>query len=326
MRRTRTLWLGTISLLLALAGCGQKAAQNGGAGTQGPNVGSGKPQIALVMKSLANEFFKTMQDGAEAHQKAHADQYTLLANGIKDEQDVAAQQQLVTQMIAQKVSALVIAPADSKSMVSVCKKAMDAGIPVVNIDNKFDAGVLADNKVRIPFVGPDNRKGARLAGEYLAKRLKPGDKVAIIEGAPNAFNGLQRKLGFEDAMKAGGMPIVSSQTGNWETNQANQVASAMLTSQPDLKAILCANDSMALGAVAAIQAAGKTGKVQVVGFDNISAAQQLLKSGKMLCTVDQHGDQLAVYGIEYALDLIAKKTPPQDKQTPVDLVMADTLK
>lgn len=310
------------ALGVALTGC-HKMSDN----TPAPTVPSGgKPTVALVMKSLANEFFATMQKGAEAHQTSHSDQYTLLANGIKDEQDVAAQQRLVEQMTGQRVSALVIAPADSKSMVSVCKKAIDAGIPVVNIDNKFDAGVLADNKAQIPFVGPDNRKGARLAGEFLAKRLKPGDNVAIIEGAPNAFNGQQRKAGFVDAMKAGGMTVVSSQTGNWETNQANQVASAMLTSQPDLKAILCANDSMALGAVAAIQAAGKTGKVLVVGFDNISAAQQLLKEGKMLCTVDQHGDQLAVYGIQFALDLLAKKAPPQDKETPVDLVTAETLK
>ncbi len=321
MKRTRTM-LAVAILGFALTGC-HKISENA---PPPAAPGTNKPTVALVMKSLANEFFATMQSGAEAHQKAHAGEYALLANGIKDEQDVAAQQRLVEQMTGERVSALVIAPADSKSMVSVCKKAIDAGIPVVNIDNKFDAGVLADNKARIPFVGPDNRKGARLAGEYLAKRLTPGDKVAIIEGAPNAFNGQQRKAGFEDAMNAAGMKVVASQTGRWETNQANQVASAMLTSRPDLKAILCANDSMALGAVAALQAAGKTGKILVVGFDNISAAQQLLKDGKMLCTVDQHGDQLAVYGIQYALDLIAKKAPPQDKETPVDLITADTLK
>jgi ribose transport system substrate-binding protein len=157
---------------------------------------TGKPKIALIMKSLANEFFKTMEEGARAHHKEHSEKYDLTVVGIKDEQDVAKQIDYVESIMAQKVDAIVIAPADSKALVPVCKRAMDAGIIVVNIDNKFDAAVLADKGVKIPFVGPDNRKGARLAGEYLASRLKAGDNVAIIEGIPNAFNGIQRKLGF----------------------------------------------------------------------------------------------------------------------------------
>jgi ribose transport system substrate-binding protein len=275
------------------------------------------------MKSLANEFFLTMENGARAHQQAHATTYDLLPNGIKDELDVSRQIDLVEQMIAQRVDAIVIAPADSKALVSVCKKAHDTGIVVVNIDNKFDAGVLADKQVKIPFVGPDNRKGAKSVGDYLAKRLKPGDKTAIVEGAPNAFNAVQRKLGFEDAMKAAGMMVVSSQSGYWETDKANQVVAAMITEHPDLKAILCANDSMALGAVAALRAAGKSDRILVVGYDNISAVHQLLKEGKVLATADQHADQLAVFGIQYALQMIQNKGTPADQETPVDLITAE---
>jgi ribose transport system substrate-binding protein len=285
---------------------------------------AGKPKVALIMKSLANEFFKTMEEGARAHQKEHANEYDLTVVGIKDEQDVAKQIDYVETMMAQKVDAIVIAPADSKALVPVCKRAMDAGIVVVNIDNKFDAGVLAEKGAKIPFVGPDNRKGARLAGEYLASKLKPGDKVAIIEGIPNAFNGIQRKLGFEDAMKAAGMNIVSSQSGYWEMARAEPVVSAIITEHADLKAVLCANDNMALGAVSAIKTAGKTDDILVIGFDNISAVQRLLKEGKILCTVDQHGDKLAVYGIEYALEMLGGATP-SDKETPVDLITAGTL-
>jgi ribose transport system substrate-binding protein len=277
------------------------------------------------MKSLANEFFKTMEEGAQAHHKEHSQEYDLIAVGIKDEQDVAKQMELVELMIAQGVNAIVIAPADSKALVPVCKKAMDSGIIVVNIDNKFDKDVLAEKNVKIPFVGPDNRKGAKLAGDYLAKKLKQGDKVVIIEGAPNAFNGIQRKLGFEDAMKAAGINIVSSQTGYWEMDKANQLASALVTEHADIKAILCANDSMALGAVSAVKAAGKSDAIMVVGFDNILAVQKLLKEGKILCTVDQHGDKLALFGIEYALDMLEQKSMPVDKETPVDLITAETL-
>jgi ribose transport system substrate-binding protein len=317
MRKLITFNISTI-ILLALAiwsaGCARQPASQE------------KPRIALIMKSLANEFFQTMENGAKAHQRENASEYDLIANGTKDEQDVSRQIDLVEQMIAQRVAAIVIAPADSKALITVCKRALDAGIPVINIDNKFDASVLADKGVKIPFVGPDNRKGARLAGEYLAKRLKPGDKVAIIEGVPNAFNGVQRRLGFDDAMKSSRIEIASSQSGYWETARANQVASSIITEQPDLKAILCSNDNMALGTVAALRAAGKSQDVLVIGFDNISAVQQLIKDGQILATVDQHADLLAVYGIEYALQIIKSKDAPADRETPVDLITAEDLK
>jgi ribose transport system substrate-binding protein len=284
-----------------------------------------KPTVALVMKSLANEFFKTMEEGATAHHEQHKGEYDLKVVGIKNETDVIQQIEYVEQMIAQGVDAIVIAPADSKALVPACKRAMDAGIIVVNIDNKFDADVLKDKNAKIPFVGPDNRKGAKLAGAYLCERLKAGDKVAIIEGAPNAFNGIQRKLGFEDAMRDGNISIVSSQTGYWEAGPAEPIASALVNAHPDLKAILCANDSMALGAVAALKNAGKLGSIYVVGFDNIAAVRDLLKEGRVLCTVDQHADRLALFGIEYALEMLKTKAQPADKETPVDLITAEKL-
>jgi ribose transport system substrate-binding protein len=313
-----TVAVAALAVLLSAAGCGPgegKAAAPKGA-----------PTVALVMKSLANEFFKTMEDGAKAHQQKHAAEYALIANGIKDEQDVARQINLIEQMIAQRVSALVVAPADSKAIVPVCKKALDAGIVVVNIDNKLDADALKEKGVTIPFVGPDNRKGARMAGEHLAKALKAGDPVAIVEGLPTAFNGIQRKLGFEDAAKAADLKIVSSQSGRWEMAKGEQVTAAMIQEHPGLKAVLCANDNMALGAVAALKAAGKLAGVKVVGFDNIQAVQALVKSGEILCTVDQHADQIAVYGIEHALSILKTKGAPADKETPVDLVTSESLK
>jgi len=279
-----------------------------------------KPKIALVMKSLANEFFSTMAEGARQHQAAHSNDYDVVINGIKNETDVAEQVNLVEEMIAQQVTAIVIAPADSKALVTVLKRAKDAGILVVNIDNKLDADALKAAGLQVPFVGPDNRAGARAVGEVLAKHLNRSDPVAIIEGIPTSFNGQQRRLGFEDAMKTAGINIVSVQSGRWEMETADNVAAAMLNEYPGLKAILCANDDMALGAVSAIQAAGKTGKVLVVGFDNISAMRPLLKNGHALATADQHGDQLAVFGIEAALKMLNGQAPPADQTTAVDLV------
>lgn len=304
------------SLLLIPAACNRNKASSTPA----------KPRVALVMKSLANEFFKTMQDGAQAHQKAHSDQYELLSSGIKNELDVDKQIALVEQMIAQRVDAIVIAPADSKALVPVCKKARDAGIVVVNIDNKLDSSALAEKGLKVPFVGPNNRKGAKLAGDYLAKKLAKGDKVALIDGIPGAFNAIQRHEGFEDAMKQANIEIVTSQSGYWEESKAEPLAATILNSNPGLKAILCANDSMCLGVHTAVRSGGKIGQVQLVGFDNIEAVQDLIKKGDVLCTVDQHGDQIAVYGIEYALEILKTHATPADKETPVDLVTAQTLK
>ena len=285
-----------------------------------------RPRIALIMKSLANEFFATMADGAKQHHAAHAGQYDLIVNGIKDERDLNRQVALVDEMIAAGVDAIVIAPADSKALVSVLKRAQQAGIVVVNIDNKLDEGVLAEAGATVPFVGPDNRAGAKQVGVFLATRLQAGDRVGVLEGIRTAFNGQQRKLGFEDAMSEAGIEIADSQSAQWEMDQANRIAAAMISEHPEIKALLCANDSMALGALAAVKAAGRSGEIAIVGFDHITAIRQAIRDGAVLATADQHADQLAVFGIEYALQILQGEAAPADRETPVDLVTAENLK
>jgi ribose transport system substrate-binding protein len=289
-----------------------------------PASAAERPRVALVMKSLANEFFQTMQDGAKAHQRQHSTEYDLIANGIKDEIDTSGQIRLVEQMLAQRVDAIVIAPSDSKALVPVLQSAIARGVIVVNIDNRLDAKALADKKITIPFVGPDNRAGAKLAGDYLAKQLKPGSKVGIIEGVPTTFNAQQRTLGFRDAMQASGMTVASVQSGEWELQKGNTVAAAMMREHPHLAALLCGNDTMALGAVAAIRSAGKTGKVKVIGYDNIPAVKSLLADGRMSATVDQFASKQAAFGIEVALRALANKTQQSalaaDTKTDIALV------
>ncbi|AZE79527.1 sugar ABC transporter substrate-binding protein [Pseudomonas synxantha] len=283
-----------------------------------------KPKVGLVMKSLANEFFVTMQEGAKAYQKDHAADFDMITNGIKNETDTSAQIAIVNEMINSKVNAIVIAPADSKALANVLKKASDAGIKVVNIDNRLDPDVLKSKNLDIPFVGPDNRKGSKLVGDYLAKQLSAGDKVGIIEGVPTTTNAQQRTAGYKDAMDAAGMKIVSIQSGNWEIDQGQKVASAMLSEHPDLKALLAGNDNMALGAVSAVRAAGKAGKVLVVGYDNIEAIKPMLQDGRVLATADQAAAQQAVFGIQNALKLVkGEKVDAKDGviETPVELVL-----
>lgn len=310
--------------LVAIAGC---STSNNSASDGGKKQDAvGKPRVALIMKSLANEFFSTMARGAENHQSEHSSEYELIVNGIKDERDLNRQVSLVEEMVASGVDAIVIAPADSKALVPVLRRAKEAGVVVINIDNKLDSKVLEIEQVQIPFVGPNNKNGAKKVGAFLAANLNAGDEVLILEGIRTSFNAAQRRDGFEEAMKDANIKIIDSQSAEWEMSKANTIAASMLSEHPEAKAILCANDSMAMGALAAVRSAGRTKEVAIVGFDNISAIQEAIREGDVLATADQHGDQLAVFGIEAALQILAQPdTIVADQETPVDLITAETL-
>ena len=291
---------------------------------QATAAGGRKPVVGLVMKSLANEFFKDMQEGAVKHALERGD-LVLIPVGIQSETDIDGQIAAVENLITRKVDAIVIAHADSRALLSPIVRAIKAGIKVINIDVAFDPASMKKHHVDIAFVGPDNRAGAKLSGDVLAKALGRGAKVVIIEGNPGAENGVQRKLGFMDAITAGGLTLVDSRTGHWETEEANTVFTNMLTAHHDIQGVMAANDSMALGVVKAIDAAGKPGAIKVVSFDNIPAIQPLLKDRKVLATVDQFGAQLAAMGIDNAMKEIAGATLTGWIKTPVKLVTAQTM-
>ena len=318
LARTR---LGICALVLALfasAGCSPEG-ESGDDGTRA------KPTVALVMKSLANEFFVTMADAAEAHQGQHAGRYELIVNGIKNESDLAAQVALVEQMMGLGVDAIVIAPADSKALVPVLARARGAGIHVVNVDNRLDAEVLAEHDLAIPFIGPDNRKGARDVAAFVLAGLAQGANVVILEGVTSAHNAIERRRGFEDAIAAAGANLVTKQSAAWDQTKAAEVTAAILVSHPETQVILAANDNMALGAASAVAFAGLDHDVTVVGFDNISAVHPLLRDGRIAATVEQHGDRFAVNGIELALDMIGGQAELSDRETPIVVVTAADL-
>lgn len=285
-----------------------------------------KPKVGLVMKSLANEFFKDMAEGAAAHQRRRGD-FDLRSVGMKDETDFDAQVQAVEGFVTQGVKLIVLAPADSKAMVAPVAKAIKAGITVVNFDVALDDAAKKKAGLDLAFVGPDNRGGAKLAGDALAKALGPGAKVIIIEGNPGADNAQQRKAGFMDSVREGRLNVLASRTAMWETEEANKVFTTLLTAHPDVKGVMAANDSMALGVVKAIDAAGKAGQIQVVGFDNIPAIRPLIKQGKVLATVDQFGSQMAANAIDLGLKSVAEKKPLKGwVKTPVELVTQANVK
>lgn len=290
----------------------------------GGAVAQDKPVVGLVMKSLANDFFKNMLEGAEAH-NAEKGTYELRAVGMQSETDIETQINAVDNFITQGVDAIVIAPADSRALVPPLKRAVDAGIVVINIDVELDAQAKKDAGLDLAFLGPDNRAGAKMSGDALGEALGEGGKVVILEGNPGADNAVQRKAGFDDAVAQWKLNLVDSRTAHWETEEANAVFTNMLTANPDIQGVMAANDSMALGVIAALNAAGRT-DIKVVGFDNVPAIQPLIKEGKVLATVDQFGSQMAAFGIDRALDVIAGGAPLEGwVKTDLKLITAASL-
>lgn len=290
-----------------------------------PAFAQDKPKVGLVMKSLANEFFRQMQAGTEEYAAQNTDKFAFAAVGMKDERDFAAQVDAIENFITQQYNVIVLAPADSKAMVTPVKKALEAGIKVINIDVALDAEAKAQAGVELAFFGPDNREGAKMVGMALANDLGSGAKVVILEGNPEADNAKERKKGFDDAVAEGGLTVLDSKTAHWETEEANTLMTNFLTQYQDIQGVMAANDSMALGVVKALDATGLSGKIKVVGFDNIPAVQPLIRDGKMLATIDQFGAQMAAMGIDYGLKELAGETHSGWVKTEIKLITASDL-
>ena len=285
-----------------------------------------KPVVGLVMKSLANEFFKTMEEGARKF-AAEDGTFELIPVGMNSETDIDTQVAAMENFVVKKVDLIVVAPADSVGMVTSVKKAIDAGITVVNFDVTLDKQAL--KKAGLPedflFVGPDNAVGAEMVGDHLGETLGKGAKVIIIEGNPGADNAKQRKEGFMRSVDKFGLKLLDSKTAHWETEEANTLMTNLLTKYPDVQGIMCANDSMALGVEKAIAAAGKTGKIQIVGFDNIGAIQNLIKEGKVLATIDQFGPEMAANAIKVGMKIMKGEKLSGWQKTPVKLITKNDL-
>ena len=309
-----------ILLLVFLLSCDSQESGRSAAGTNDDE----RPVIALVMKSLANEFFVNMASGAERHQAERVN-YELIINGIRNESDLSQQVALVDQMISRGVDAIVIAPADSQVLVPALARASAAGIVIINIDNRLEPEVLEDYGLSIPFIGPSNRAGAKMVGDFALQNVVAGSKVAILEGITSAVNSIERRTGFEEAITDAGMNLVTLQSAEWDQTKAAQVMAGILSQYPDLDVILAANDNMALGAASAVGMARREKEIVIAGFDNISAVHPLIEAGTVIATVDQFGDQLAVFGIEYAIEALESGAELEDRETLLELVTVETL-
>lgn len=304
-----------IAVLALLAGCGKKAGT-----TASASAAPGRPVVALVVKTLNHPFFIDMQKGAEEAAKAAG--VELVVQAAEREIDVERQMQIIENLIQRKVNALVVAPSGSREIVPVVIKANQANIPVLVVDTRVDAAALkAAGGKTATFIGSDNYEGGKLAGEFMVQKMGGKARIAVLEGIPGHETGDARLRGFRDAVKGSpGMEIVASQPANWERDQGYNVFQNIMQAHPDVNAMFAANDLMALGALEAIAAAGKAGKVTVVGFDALDEARAAVKKGAMAGTVAQDPAQMGRVGVEWAARVLKGETPPAEIAVPIQFV------
>ncbi len=270
-----------------------------------------RPKVALVLKTLNHPFFVDMRRGAQ--EAADRLGVQLEVQAAEREIDVEKQMQIVENMLQTGIDALAIAPSGSREIVSALVKARDANIPVIIIDTRVDEKAAAAAGVHPEtFVGSDNYEGGKLAGGHVVTVTAGKARVGILEGIPGHDTGDSRLRGFRDAVKdVPGITIVASQPANWERDQGFNVFQNMLQAHPDIDTVFAASDLMALGAIEAIAAAGKTGKIRVVGFDALDDAKKAIAAGTMDASVAQFPAEMGKIAIESAVKVLrGEKLPP----------------
>jgi ribose transport system substrate-binding protein len=180
--------------------------------------------------------------------------------------NVNTQTSQVDNFITQKVDLLLISPFEAAPLTPAIKRAMDAGIPVIELDRK---SVGDPGKDYTAFIGGDNYKIAMAAGEYTATKLLPdGGEVAVLEGLPSSTPAVERLNGFKDGVKGNSkIQVVAEQAADWLPDKAQTAFSAMLQAHPDIKMVYASNDMMAAGARLAAKGAGKD--VMIIGTDGL---------------------------------------------------------
>ena len=287
---------------------------------------TGRPTVAFVLKTLNHPCFVDMRRGAQ--EAADRLGVTLQVQAAEREIDVEKQMQIVENLIQTGVQALCITPSGSREIVSALVKARDAKVPIIVVDTRVDAKAAADAGVRTEtFVGSDNYEGGRLAGEYLVKVTGGKARVGILEGIPGHETGDSRLRGFRDAVKATpGITIVASQPANWERDQGFNVFQNMLQAHSDIDSVFACSDLMALGALEAIAAAGRTGGIKVIGFDALDDAKKAIAAGTMEASVAQFPSEMGRAAVESAVKVIRSEPVPPDIKVRLELVTRHLLK
>lgn len=298
------------------ADSGKSENNEGITNTEGTDErGEEKLTFALIPKTLNNPFFVAMADNAQA--KADELGVTLEVIAPPQESDIDQQINMFESMLEKDVDGIMVVPNGTKEIVSSVERANEMGIPVVTLDTTAEGGEL------LCFIGTDNYAGGQMAGEYISEIIDSG-QVAMVTGTPGNLTQEERLRGCKEVLeKIDGIEIAGDAVPSYSDRaQAMSQAENLITAYPDLKVIYCVNDEIALGVSEAVQAAGKTDEIKIVGFDGAPEAAQAIIDGEITATLAQQPGRMGELGVEALYEYIVNGTQPEDF-TATDCTVAD---
>jgi ribose transport system substrate-binding protein len=314
----RNVTVGLTVAMLVLAGCGPADDAEPGPEPTGPDVTTPAKRgtIGLSVLTLTNPFFKVIADTMTEEAAKHG--YDVIVQS--GERDVARQQDQVKDFIVSKVSVIVLTPCDSKSIGPAIQEANAAGIPVFTAD----IACLAPDANVVSHIATDNYQGGRLAAQAMIEALDGKGNVAILD-FPEVESVILRTEGFHDELaEANQRPdvdiqVVATLPGGGVKNEGYRAAQDVLQAHADLDGIFAINDPSALGAVAALEEAGKADEVVVIGFDGQPEGKVAIKKGSIYADPIQFPDQIGAKTVETIMDYLEGKDVPDEILIPTAL-------
>lgn len=322
-RLLATCMIIVLVLIMGLVGCnpsnGKEPANSNGP-EQSNNGDLSSKQVTLVLKNNVNPFWVRVEEGAKDGAKELGIDLTVLAPMVNDSNE--EQSQLVEQAIINKSEVIIIAPADSRGIIPAAKKVHDAGIPLVDL-NSIIAG---DEVFWETFVGLDNVDIGRQTMRELCERIGGEGDIIILEGVAGTESSYGRIDGANEILEEyPNVNVVSQQAADWSRAKALTVIQNLLPAHPDLKAIYCVNDEMAMGSVEALEMADRLDSVLVTGIDANEDAREAIKEGRLTFSLDTNPWAQGYDSVKAAKDLLEGKEVDPIIVTAVKIIDIDNI-
>jgi ABC-type sugar transport system substrate-binding protein len=274
-------------------------------------------KIAVVVKNFTNPFWLTHQKAAEQAGKDFGLEITVLAPTKPD--NVEEQIRILEDLVSKKVDAVVLAPANTQAIAAGVRKLNAAKIPVVYDNTRGSGGEF------VAYIGADNILVGRTMAEEMVKRMGGKGKLLVLEGFPGQQTADDRLKGVKEVLaKNPGIQVIS-QTGKWTLDEGRNVTENTLQRWPDLNAIIGIGGEMSLGAVEAVKAAGKEGKIIISSMDVYPAQVAAVKAGKVNYTISQAPGDQAYWSVVAAVRALNGEKVPQEIRTPVVIVTKENV-